>query len=115
MRHDPSGWPRQLLLTAITALAYWQAVNIVAGMKEPWDAPIYWTLAYPAALLIAALAGYLWRTRAWLTGSTLVLAQVPVMLVHTSPGPLALVGLAFLAVLTPPAILSAWIGQRLRR
>ena len=40
MRHRASGWPRQLLLTAIAALAYWQAVNVVAATKEPWDAPI---------------------------------------------------------------------------
>lgn len=109
------GWRGQLLVLLPLALIYWWAVAAASHVSEPWDAPRYWTIAYPGALLLAFGAGLGLRAWPWLTGYIVMLAQWPVMVALAGLGPLAPVGLMYLCVLALPAVLAAWAGVRLRR
>ena len=105
----------QALGVLVIATLYWLAVNAISGTVEPWDAPSYWTIAYPIALAIAALAGFLSRLPAWLVRGLVIFAQLPVMLAGSGIGPLIALGLLLLGLLAIPAIAAAWLGARLRR
>ncbi len=98
---------------------YWQLVCQVMGVDEPWDAPAYWAFAYPASLVLAAIAGLLLRRDGWLAGAVLTFAQLPVMWVNNGTGPLWAVGLLFLCLLAIPAValstLTGWFASRVHR
>ena len=104
----------QAIGVLLVAILYWLAVNALSGTAAPWDAPSYWTVRSPLALVIAALAGFLSRLPAWLIGGLVVFAQLPVMLAAAGIGPLIAVGLLLLGLLAVPATLAAWLGARLR-
>lgn len=108
-----SGFLQALVVLSI-GVVFWIIVNMASGTREPWDAEHYWTFAYPLALALSTGLGFVLRSRSWLTGALLMLAQLPVMIANTGAGPLILVGLMFLCVLAIPAIITAWLGARFR-
>ena len=106
---------RQALIAVSVGLVYWTAFSAIVATKEPWDGPFYWSAAYPGSIAIALVLGFVFRRRAWITGISLTFAQLPIIAVNTSVGPLALVGVAFLAVLSLPVILAAAMTSKRRR
>lgn len=94
---------------------YWWAAAEIGAVAEPWDAPHYWTVAYPLSLLLAVIIGAISRPAAWLQGAVLILAQGAVVIARAAPGPLWPVGLLFLIVLTVPGAIAAALGARLTR
>lgn len=106
-------------IAAVIGIAYWATASGLAGGGEPWDAPAYWSLAYPGALLVSAVLGVAMPARAWLWGPIVVFAQVPVVIAVSGAGPLLLAGLLYAAVLSIPAALvsasAAWARGRMRR
>jgi len=105
-------------ISAIVGIVYWTAVSAMLGGDEPWDADAYWTLVYPGALLISAVLGFAMPTRAWLWGTIVVFAQVPVVIAVSGAGPLLIAGVIYAAVLSIPAALvsgiAGWIRRRTR-
>lgn len=105
-------------MTTLAALplgvAYWFAVAWLGGVREPWDAAGYWTIAYPLSLVVAAILGATSRRRAWTAGALFVLAQA-VPLASSGFGPLWAIGAMFLALLTAAGAAAAQIGRRLAR
>lgn len=100
----------------VAGCAYWQAVCAMAGVREPWDAARYWSIWYPVALLLGAVAALPLGRRDWWAGVLIVFAQAPVMLANGAAGPLLLVGLLFLSLLAvPAAAVSALAGWLIRR
>jgi len=114
--NEPQTTDRQAYGIAILGGAsLWVLTSLITGRSEAWDAPIYWSVAYPLALLLAGVLGYRAPRRAWRWGLAVMLVQAPVMLL-TSGSSLNLlpVGLALFAVLALPAIAAATLGVRLR-
>lgn len=105
------GWP----LTLGIGLALWSVTAWLAGGREPWDTSIYWTGAYPLALIAAAALGFAFPERSWRWALGLMLAQLPVMLAGGSGFGLLPLGLVLLGVLSLPAVLTAKLGAWLRR
>lgn len=102
-------------LALLTGLAYWALVSAMSGGVEPWDAPAFWTIAFPGALALSALLGALAPMRAWAWGAIVMLAQVPVVIALAGAGPLLIVGLLYAAVLAVPAAFVSWAGGASRR
>lgn len=97
---------------AALGLIYWQIVCLTWQVTEPWDAPVYWTVAYPLAVAVSGVVGWFLRSHGWLSGTVINLAQMPIILLNSSMGALAAVGLLFMILLTvPAAALSAWTGR----
>ena len=101
----------QALISSLIGLAYWSAFSILFSAKEPWDGLYYWSAAYPVSLIISAALGFVFQRRAWITGLSLTFAQFPIIALNTGIGPLSLVAMAFLGVLSVPLIIAASMGS----
>ncbi|NYZ62049.1 hypothetical protein [Luteimonas deserti] len=105
-------------IAALIGIAYWAVASGIAEGGEPWDAPAYWTVIYPGALLVSAMLGSAMPTRAWLWGPIVVFAQVPVVIAVSGAGALLLAGLVYAVALSVPAALvsagAGWMRRRLR-
>jgi hypothetical protein len=91
----------------------WSLATIAAGGREVWDVGFYWTLAYPAALLIGAGLAILFPHRPWRWPLVVMLAQMPVMIASGSGFGLLPLGMGLLTILSLPgmaiaAAISAW-------
>ena len=88
---------------------------LISGRAEAWDAPMYWTVTYPLAILLAGVLGYRAPRRAWRWSLAVMLVQAPVLLL-TSGGSMSLlpVGLALFSILSLPAIAAAKFGVKMR-
>jgi hypothetical protein len=91
-------------LVAAGGALLWVLTSLISGRPEAWDAPFYWTVSYPLAILLAGVVGYLAPHRAWRWGLVVMLVQALVMVV-TSSGSFGLLplGLLLLGVLSLPA------------
>src|SRR5690606_40693410 len=97
----------------IAGVVLWATASVIFDVAEPWDSPRYW-LAYLLALAVSGLLGFFARSGAWLIGALVVFAQLPVMVAQSGAGPLIVVGVLLLGVLSLPAMLVAMIAARLR-
>jgi hypothetical protein len=105
------GSPVQALAFLVLGVSYWWLIRMVLQVGEPWDSPGYWIFAYPVSLLLSARAGRILGEQGWFAGVAITFAQLPVMWVYSGTGPLWLVGLVFLCLLSiPAAIASALTG-----
>jgi len=86
----------------------WLLTALISGRAEAWDAPMYWTVTYPLAILLAGVLGYRAPRRAWRWGLLVMLVQAPVLLL-TSGSSLNLLplGLVLFAILALPPIVAA--------
>jgi hypothetical protein len=97
---------------AVLGLLLWAAAAVAEMRVEPWDAPSYWTITYPAALALSGLLGFIFPERPWRWALTLMFMQLPVMSLGGSGSSLLPMGLILMAVLALPGIglayLCAW-------
>jgi hypothetical protein len=98
----------------VLGLALWITAAGLGKRAEPWDAPGYWTVAYPIAIGLSGLLGYLFPERAWRWAALLMLLQLVVMFLAGSDFGLLPLGLILMAVLTLPAAALASLCVRVR-
>ncbi len=115
MNPPPTTDTQPYLIALLGGSALWVLTSLVSGRAEAWDAPMYWSVTYPLALLLAGVLGYRAPRRAWRWGLAVILVQAPVMLL-TSGGSMGLLplGLALFAILSLPAIAAAMIAAWMR-
>lgn len=104
------------VIAALGGATLWLVTMAVSGRTEAWDSPLYWQAAYPLAIALSALLGYLEPERPWRWALAVMLVQ-PVVMVFTSGGSFGLLplGLILFAVLAIPTIIAALLAARLRR
>ena len=94
----------------------WALATIALGGREPWDSNVYWTIAYPAALVLSGGLGALFPARPWRWPLVLMIAQLPVMAASGSGLGLWPLTMGLLAILSLPgmaiASLGAWLMRR---
>jgi hypothetical protein len=101
--------------SALTGLLLWLLTSGASGLREPWDAPEFWSQGYPLAIGLSALLGMVWPQRSWVWGFIVMAMMAPVMAWNGSDLSLLPVGLVALLVLAIPASLAGLIAGRLRR
>ena len=114
--NPPPTTDMQAYLIALLGGAFlWLFTSLISGRAEAWDAPMYWTVTYPLAILMAGMLGYRAPHRAWRWGLAVMLVQAPVLML-TSGGSMNLLplGLALFAILAMPAIAAATFGAKMR-
>lgn len=100
-------------MAALAGLALWAAAALLTGKREPWDGQAYWLLAYPLALLVAGVLGYLFPERPWRWALTLFEVQFIAQCVRNGePGNLWPLGMILFAVIALPAMLVARLAAR---
>jgi len=115
LNHPPSNDTQSYVIAIIGGISLWLLTSLISGRAEAWDAPMYWTVTYPLAILLAGVLGYRAPRRAWRWGLVVMLVQAPVLLL-TSGGSMSLLplGLALFAILALPAIAAAMFGAKMR-
>jgi hypothetical protein len=94
----------------VSGAALWIATSAMSGRREAWDSPLYWTVAYPIAVAIAAALGYLAPERPWRWALTLMLVQALTLAISASSFgllPLGLMMFGLLALIPVGAAVSA--------
>jgi hypothetical protein len=102
-----------VVIVAIASGLFWQLVCHMGGVTEPWDAAGYWSIWYPASIVLAALAGALFIRRAWLAGVIVTFAQMPVMWANSGTSTMWMLGIIlYCALAIPPTLIAALGGRR---
>lgn len=106
-------------LSILTGLLLWFAAAHFGGRREPWDSELYWTLFYPAAVLLSGIFGVLFPDRPWRWALCLIFSQLVVMAASgAGPGSnlgLLPLGAVMLAILSVPAIGAALLAAKFSR
>ena len=111
----PSG-PTPFVIAAVLGAALWFGISMLTGRREPWDAGAYWALAYPAAIVTAALLGYFYPERPWRWPAVLFASQFLAMCIRNGElGNLWPLGIAMFAILAVPAVIAARLAARFSR
>jgi len=102
-------------LAMIAGALLWLVTSVVSGQGEAWDSSLYWTVAYPLAILFSGLLGYLAPRRPWRWALAVMLVQ-PVVMVLTSPASPSMLplGLVLFLILSLPAMAAALLGAFVR-
>lgn len=101
---------------ACVGVGVWLAISAWGGIRDAWDSPLYWTVAYPvmasSAFLISAFA----PQKPWRWGGMMMLAQALCGFAQAFPDinlwPLSLV-VHF--VLSLPLVAAAYLGSLVNR
>ena len=102
-----------LAIALLLGAALWTAASLASGRREAWDAPVYWALAYPAALVASAVLGYFFPVRTWRWPLALFAGQFIAMVIRSDElGGLWPLGLVMFGVLALPAFVAARIAAR---
>ncbi|MGE0703223.1 MAG: hypothetical protein AB7F99_09720 [Vicinamibacterales bacterium] len=104
---------------AVAGALLWGATAALSGRREAWDAAQYWTLVYPASVLVAAALGFLVPHRgAWRLGFAVMLGQALALVVTSGSFGLLPPGIILFAVLAilpaGAAAIASAVGRRLR-
>jgi hypothetical protein len=86
----------------------------LSGRREAWDSSLYWGVAYPLSIALAAVLGYRVPDRPWRWGLAVMLAQAVALAASGSDFGLLPLGLVLFAVLSLPAIALARAAARIR-
>lgn len=95
-------------------IAFWSVASWMLNAPEPWDAAAYpwWCLA---AIGLSAAVGWVLEGRAWAWGVLIIFSQLPVIALGSGLGPLVVVGVGILALLSMPASLASVAASGARR
>ncbi len=99
-------------MAIIAGAALWTLTAATGGRSEPWDAPGYWSVGYPLAVVLSGVLGYVFPRRAWRWAAVLMFMQAPVMIFSGAGLGLFPLGLIALAVLSLPAVALASLAAR---
>jgi hypothetical protein len=104
------------LVAAIAGAAVWLATSLLTGRREAWDAGAYWLYAYPLAVLMAGVIGYLApASSAWGIGLSLTLAQAVVLAFASRSFTLLPLGLVLFGILALPLVAVAAVARSIGR
>lgn len=108
----PQSTSLAFLLAAAAAFAVWALSPWLSGYQEPWDAPgnYYWV----GLLIAGTVSGFVNVKPLWVQYVGSVFGQALYGLLFLSLGPLAGVGLLFLAVWSILFLGGAYVGSRIR-
>lgn len=105
-----------VVIAAAAGMFLWLATAILTGRREAWDAPAYWGVAYPAALIVSAWLGRAYPERPWRWVLVLFESQFVAMCLRNGElGSLWPLGMVMFAVIALPGVLAANIAARFGR
>jgi hypothetical protein len=103
-------------LALAAGLCIWTVTAMLGHRIEPWDDPAYWSVGYPAAVVVSGVLGFFFPEQAWRWGAALVFSQAIVMTARGAGFSLLPMGLILLGILSLPpagaAMLAAWLRRR---
>ena len=113
MKQDPDR--RAYAFSIGGGVLLWVATMAVGGRREAWDSGLYWIVAYPLAIVLAAWLGYEFPHRAWRWGLAIMLAQAVTLAVTSLEFGMLPLGLIVFAILSLPLMAAAALVARWTR
>lgn len=113
MDEDSSRSRPAYAIAIVAGVVLWTLTAAIGGRTEPWDSPGYWSVAYPLAIALAGVLGYVFPQRPWRWAVVLMFMQGAVMLFNGTGLGLLPLGLIVLGVLSLPAVAFASFAARL--
>ena len=92
----------------------WLGATMYGGRGEAWDSPLYWSVAYPLSLALAAVLGYLFPRKPWRWPLAVMFSQAVVLALLAASFGLLPLGLILFGILALPGIALAHFASRLR-
>jgi hypothetical protein len=92
----------------------WSVATGVSGRREAWDSTLYWIVAYPLGICLAAGLGYWVPEKPWRWGLAVMLAQAVVLVTSGSDFGLLPLGLIVFSILALPAVGAATLMAKFR-
>lgn len=96
----------------------WIGAAIASGKTEAWDSGLYWAVAYPLTILLAAILAYAFPVRPWRWALAAMLVQAVVLAVTAEGFGMLPIGLILFGILSLPAVAAAqlvgWLSRRKR-
>lgn len=92
----------------------WWATALVSGRTEAWDSSLYWMVAYPLSIGLAAGLGYRFPGKPWRWGLAVMWVQAVVLSASGAGFGLLPLGLVVFAVLAIPAVAIARMASGIR-
>jgi hypothetical protein len=102
------------LLAIAVGAALWLVSAQVSGRREPWDSAFYWKAAYPVALVLSGILGYVAPERPWRWPLAVMLAQFAAMAIKDGFGSMWPLGLVLFGILSLPGMAIAGAAGRIR-
>lgn len=95
----------------------WLTTSALSGKLEAWDASGYWSLTYPAMLVLAGYLGYRFPEKTWRWPLAIMLAQALMLVGTSSDFGLLPLGLIMFSILAVPGVVIArfMAGIKLRQ
>ncbi|WLG93822.1 hypothetical protein [Pseudomonas sp. FP198] len=103
------------VVACVISMSFWLVASWSAGVNEPWDAQRYWTVLYPASLVLTLILGLLFKKRGWLAGPIVMFGQIPCVMITSEAGPLLAVGVLYSFLLSIPAVMLSWGARAIYR
>jgi hypothetical protein len=111
----PQGAVLPFAVAALAGVTLWIAASVISGRREAWDSAVYWTGAYPCAIVLSGLLGFAFPQRPWRWPLTLFLFQFVGMVIRNGElGGLWPLGMVMFSVLSIPGMLVARLSTRMR-
>jgi len=93
----------------------WAVISAISGRREAWDSSLYFQAGLPVLYLGSLGLGYLHPHRSWFYGFLPFAGQFIWMITVHGLGNLWPLGLAFMTVLSIPAMIAARFGAALAK
>jgi hypothetical protein len=105
-------------ISVVTGMVLWFAAMASSGKREPWDDPAYWSVVYPATIIVSGFLGFFFSKRSWRWPLALFCGQFLALTIRAGElGNLWPLGLLVFLVMSVPAItiakLGAWLNGKI--
>jgi hypothetical protein len=104
-----------LVPSALAGLALWSVAATLAGGREPWDAPAFWSIWWPLSIALSFALGLIFPRRGWAWSFVVMTMMAPVMALNGSGLSTMPPGLVLMALLALPGSVAGAIGAALAR
>lgn len=101
-------------IAAVAGCTLWILAMTVGDRNEAWDSPVYWTISYPLAIVIAGAIAWRIPERPWRWGLAIMFSQAIVLAITSGDFSLLPLGLVMFAVLAIPPIALGYVTSGIR-
>lgn len=98
--------------SSLCGLVVYLAITVASGRNEAWDDGSYYSIGIPVMCIAAFVIGYLFPARPWRWALGMAAGQAAGAMLHGSSLSLLPFAVIFMAVISIPQFLSAFLGAK---
>lgn len=98
--------------SSLCGLIVYLAITLASGKNEAWDDGSYYSIGIPVMCLAAFVIGYLFPARPWRWALSMAAGQSVGAILHGSSLNLLPLAMIFMAIISIPQFLAAFLGAK---